>query len=499
MATEAAKVEAAPAAEAPKKKSKKLLFGVIALVLVGGGVGGWMALKPKPGAADGADKAEKTKPPAAPIYYKFDPAFVVNFGGEGSARYLQVTVEAMSRDPAVLEVLKNNEPAVRNDLVMLFSSQDNATLLICRGQGEAARSRRSRLFARCSTSEGGDGKLIENVYFTSFVIQYMGAEILNQDEIDALIKGVDDGAVTTEAPPDPGVARSLRSGDPDSHGARPHADAGDDQRSLCAPVPHWPVQHAATHAGDRVAPVRCMKFSEYTQNLHVPSSLNLIKLEPLRGTALMVLDAKLVFAIVDNFFGGNGRYAKIEGREFTADRRTHHSDGAAPGVRGPDARPGASAARSSIEYLSSEINPHFANIVSPSEIVVVSSFKIELDGGGGELHVTHAVLDDRADPRSCSTPACRASAWSAMRAGPARCARRSRRPRSSWCRCSGTRTLTLGRLVDLKPGDVIPCDFDGNVTLYAEGVPVRARQLRRLARPAGRQGRAAVSRRKQPY
>ena len=59
-----------------------------------------------------------------------------------------------------------------------------------------------------------------------------------------------------------------------------------------------------------------------------------------------------------------------------------------------------------------------------------------------------------------------------MRTGPARCARRSRRPRSSSCRCSGKRTLSVGRLVDLKPGDIIPCDFDGNVTLYAEGVPV---------------------------
>ncbi|MGA8708469.1 MAG: flagellar basal body-associated FliL family protein [Steroidobacteraceae bacterium] len=170
MATEAAKVEAAPAAEAPKKKSKKLLFGVIALVLVGGGVGGWMALKPKPGAADGADKAEKTKPPAAPIYFKYDPAFVVNFGGEGSARYLQVMVETMTRDPAVAEIIKNNEPAVRNDLVMLFSSQDNATLLSAEGK-EKLRQSTLEAIRKVVASEGGDPKLVENVYFTSFVIQ----------------------------------------------------------------------------------------------------------------------------------------------------------------------------------------------------------------------------------------------------------------------------------------------------------------------------------------
>ena len=52
--------------------------------------------------------------------------------------------------------------------------------------------------------------------------------------------------------------------------------------------------------------------------LHVPTSLNLVKINPFRGTALIVLDPKLVFAVVDNFFGGTGRHAKIEGREFTA-------------------------------------------------------------------------------------------------------------------------------------------------------------------------------------
>jgi flagellar motor switch protein FliM len=66
-----------------------------------------------------------------------------------------------------------------------------------------------------------------------------------------------------------------------------------------------------------VAPIQVLKFSEYVHTLHVPASLNLVKLAPLRGTALFVLDAKLVFTLVDNFFGGNGRHAKIEGRDFT--------------------------------------------------------------------------------------------------------------------------------------------------------------------------------------
>jgi flagellar motor switch protein FliM len=61
-----------------------------------------------------------------------------------------------------------------------------------------------------------------------------------------------------------------------------------------------------------------VKFSDYVHSLHVPTNLNMVKFLPLRGTGLIVLDPKLVFAAVDNFFGGDGRFAKIEGREFTA-------------------------------------------------------------------------------------------------------------------------------------------------------------------------------------
>ena len=172
MATEAAKVEAATseAGDAPKKKKGKLLFVIIAVVLIGGGAGAWFAFKPKPDAADAPAAAEKTTPKTAALYYKFDPAFVVNFGGEGSARYLQVMVEAMTRDPPTLEMIKNNEPAVRNDLVLLFSSQDNATLLSPDGK-EKLRNSTLEVVRKIVSGEGGDAKNVENVYFTSFVIQ----------------------------------------------------------------------------------------------------------------------------------------------------------------------------------------------------------------------------------------------------------------------------------------------------------------------------------------
>src|SRR5580658_2974274 len=174
MATEAAKVEAATKeAGVPRKKKGKLLFIIIALVLIGGGVGAWLMLKPKPNSetADAGAPAEKAAAPkTAALYFKFDPAFVVNFGGEGSARYLQVMVEAMTRDPPTLEMIKNNEPAVRNDLVLLFSSQDNAALMSPEGK-EKLRNATLEAVRKIIAAEGGDPKLVEGVYFTSFVIQ----------------------------------------------------------------------------------------------------------------------------------------------------------------------------------------------------------------------------------------------------------------------------------------------------------------------------------------
>jgi flagellar protein FliL len=172
MATEAAKVEAATreAGEAPRKKKGKLFFVIIAVVLIGGGAGAWIAFKPKPDAAEAQAPTDKVTPKTAALYFKFDPAFVVNFGGEGSARYLQVMVEAMTRDPPTLEMIKNNEPAVRNDLVLLFSSQDNASLLSPDGK-EKLRNTTLEVVRKIVAAEGGDPKSVENVYFTSFVIQ----------------------------------------------------------------------------------------------------------------------------------------------------------------------------------------------------------------------------------------------------------------------------------------------------------------------------------------
>jgi len=295
-------------------------------------------------------------------------------------------------------------------------------------------------------------------------------KILSQDEIDALIHGVDSGAVSTDAPPAPGEARSVdfRTQMRIVRGRLPTLEMINERFARRFRTGLYNLLRRAPEIS--VAPVQMKKFSEYVLTLHVPTSLNLCKINPLRGTALIVLDPKLVFTVVDNFFGGTGRHVKIEGRDFTAtEQRVIHML-----IRNAFAdltHAWSPVATIELEYLQSEINPHFAHIVSPSEIVVVTSFHIELEGGGGDLHVTmpysmieplREVLDagvqsDRVEQDERWVHALRDEIEDAE---------------IELTSVLGRTSLQLGEVLNLKPGDVIPCDFTGKVTLLAESVPL---------------------------
>ena len=214
-----------------------------------------------------------------------------------------------------------------------------------------------------------------------------GNDVLSQDEIDALLHGVDSGAVKTEDVIAPGEVRQYDFTNQVRivRGRMPTLEMINERFARLFRTSLFNMLRRTPEVA--VAPIKMQKFSEYVHSLHVPTNLNLVKILPLRGTGLIVLDPKFVFAVVDNFFGGNGRFAKIEGREFTAtETRVIHMllKHIFAGLK----EAWSHVARLDIEYLNSEINPHFANIVSPTEIVVITSFHIELDGGGGDVHIT---------------------------------------------------------------------------------------------------------------
>ena len=148
-------------------KLKWIIIGVAVLALAGGGAFFFLG-KGKSAAEPGKEEARKSH--AAALYYKFEPAFVVNFGGQGNSRYLQVTVEVMSRSAEVVEAVKGNEPAIRNDLVMLFSSQQYDVLMSPEGK-DTLRQSALESIRRVVAKEGTKPEEVEGVYFTSFVIQ----------------------------------------------------------------------------------------------------------------------------------------------------------------------------------------------------------------------------------------------------------------------------------------------------------------------------------------
>lgn len=166
------------AAPAASSSSSKLIVTIavalLAAALAGGGVYLFTASSSAEvaGESDGkagkGAKAEKPKGPA--IYVEFDPPFVVNFEARGMTRFLQVTIQVMTRDAATAELVKQHDPVLRNDLLLLLSSQTYETISTLEGK-EKLRSEALQAVAHAIDAEGGKGENIEQLYFTSFVMQ----------------------------------------------------------------------------------------------------------------------------------------------------------------------------------------------------------------------------------------------------------------------------------------------------------------------------------------
>jgi flagellar motor switch protein FliM len=215
-------------------------------------------------------------------------------------------------------------------------------------------------------------------------------DLLSQDEIDALLSGVDSGDIETEM--DDGAADgSMRNYDFTSQdrivrGRMPTLEminerlARNLRQSLFNMLRRSPVIS--------VEGVQMTKFGEYVHTLLMPSNLNIFQMRPLKGSALIVCNPKLVFSLVDCFFGGEGKfYNKIEGRDFTITEMRivrRFLDLIFEGLT----EAWEPVMPVEFSYVNSEVNPQFANIVTPSEVVVVSTFHIDLEAGSGYMHVT---------------------------------------------------------------------------------------------------------------
>ena len=213
-------------------------------------------------------------------------------------------------------------------------------------------------------------------------------KILAQDEVDALLRGLSGGDIeseTNEAMDDSGVVPfDLANQDRIIRGRMPVLEIVNDRFSrLC-------TNALSNSLRKRVElnplSIDMTKFGDFMRSLPVPTSINIFKMDPLRGNAIAVVDARLVFALVESFFGGQGSQPKIEGREFTRIEQAivekvikivlHNMEESWRPVHDI-----------SLELVRSEINPQFAAIVPPSDVVVVITFEVELETAIGSLTI----------------------------------------------------------------------------------------------------------------
>ena len=297
-------------------------------------------------------------------------------------------------------------------------------------------------------------------------------DLLSQEEIDALLHGVDSGDVDTETDEDlEGEVRNydFASQDRIVRGRMPTLEMINERFARHYRISLFNMLRRSAEIA--VGGVQMIKFAEYVHSLYVPTSLNLVRIKPLRGTALFVIDPKLVFIVVDNFFGGDGRFhAKIEGREFTP-MELRVVQMMLREVFKDLKEAWAPVMDVDFEYINSEVNPQFANIVSPTEVVVVSTLHVELEGGGGDMHITlpysmvepiRELLDagiqsDRTDTDERWTVALQEEMKEAE---------------VTLSSILTRTTLKLRDMVNMKPGDVIPIDMPELVTIRAEDIPV---------------------------
>ncbi|EAW31409.1 flagellar motor switch protein M [marine gamma proteobacterium HTCC2143] len=300
-------------------------------------------------------------------------------------------------------------------------------------------------------------------------------DLLSQDEIDALLHGVDDGEVDTDTDIDDGTAQSydLTSQDRIVRGRMPTLEMVNERFSRYTRISLFNLLRRSADVA--VGGIQVQKFGEYVHTLFVPTSLNMIKLRPLRGTGLIVLDAKLVFKLVDNYFGGDGRHAKIEGREFTP-TELRVVEMVLQEAFADLKEAWRAVLPVEFEFVNAEVNPSMANIVSPSEVVVVSTFHIELDGGGGDMHITlpYAMIEPiretldsglQTDVDDIDDRWIKSLREDILNATV-----------NMGCKVA-EKEVPLRDIIDLKEGDVIPMEMPGDLVISANGIPMMLAKL----------------------
>ena len=300
----------------------------------------------------------------------------------------------------------------------------------------------------------------------------MADNFLSQDEVDALLKGVTGEA--DDAPDevtDPSAARSynLATQERIVRGRMPTLEIINERFARQLRVGLYNFLRRSVEIS--VGPVKVTKYSEFIRNLVVPTNLNLVHFKPLRGTALMVFNPDLVFLMVDNLFGGDGRFhTRVEGRDFT---QTEHRiiQRVLNIVFEAYSKSWEPIYPIEFEFIRSEMNTQFANIATPNEVVVTITFAIELGQVSGEIHfcIPYSMIEPIKDLLTSSLQAENLEVdkrWVRLMRQQIQLAE------VEIVADLGTAHVSLRDIVNMKVGDVIPLAIPQTVEAKVDGIPV---------------------------
>jgi len=298
------------------------------------------------------------------------------------------------------------------------------------------------------------------------------SDLLSQDEIDALLHGVDDGDVETEDTEEESE-NGIREYDFNSQerivrGRMPTLEMVNERLARYFRISLFNFLRRSAEIS--ISGIQVQKFSEYLQGLFVPTNLNIVRFSPLRGRALIVMEPRLVFTAVDNFFGGGGQfYNKVEGREFTpTEMRVIRL---IIDLLFEDLKEAWKPVMElEFEYMNSEVNPQFANVVSPSEIVIISTIHIELEGGGGDINIVmpYAMIEPIRELLD-AVSSDRGEVDGAWQENLRKEVLRSEVPLNSML---VEKTMSIQEVMNFKKGDVLPFDMPETVVVQAEHVAI---------------------------
>jgi flagellar motor switch protein FliM len=299
----------------------------------------------------------------------------------------------------------------------------------------------------------------------------MDNEFLSQDEVDALLVGIGDDAVeaTAQAVAADVTPYNLATQEHIIHGRLATLEAINERfvRQFRIALRDFLKRGIEMMMG----PIRIISFTEFSNLVAAPASLNLVNINPLHGTGLVTIDANFIFLIVDNLFGSDGRFHKpVAGREFTQTEQRIVQRLLAIFFKTYE-QSWNSVYPISFAHIRSEQHMQYANVATPEELVVTSSLRIKLGSTGGEMHICMPYfmiepIRDLLKNGSAITSIKVDRKWTHMM---------SQQVQGAEIELSadlGSTSIPLRQILAMQAGDFIPLEVPSTVHAVADGVPV---------------------------